>query len=93
MAEPIKLTPEELTELKNIQTAYQEKTFAFGQLYIEKLNYEERGKTLKEAEDKIKQELIDTQKTEQTWVEKITTKYGDGNLSLKDGTFTPTEKS
>jgi len=92
MAEPIKLTQEELDELRTIQTTYQEKTFSFGQLYIDKLNLVERQKDIDIAEDKIKQELIDTQKKEQAWMDKVSTKYGDGNLSLKDGTFTPTQK-
>lgn len=89
MSNPIKLSPEELEELRKIQNTYQEKTFAFGQLYIEKLNLLEKEKEVISLEEKLKQDLIDTQKLEQGWMEKISTKYGEGNLSLKDGTFTP----
>lgn len=92
MSEPIKLTNDELNELKNIQNAYQEKTYAFGQLYIDKLNLAERQKDISNIEEKIKQDLIDIQKQEQSWIEKITTKYGEGNLSIKDGTFIPVNK-
>jgi hypothetical protein len=92
MAEPIKLSQEELEELRAIQTAYQEKTFSFGQLYIDKLNLVEKQKDIDMVEDKIKQELIDTQKKEQAWMDKVSTKYGDGNLSLSTGTFIPKEK-
>ena len=81
-----------LNELKDIQAKYQESTFAFGQLYIEKLNLKEREKEIETIESKIKQELLDAQKGEQAWIDKISTKYGDGNLSLKDGTFTPNAK-
>jgi hypothetical protein len=89
MAEPIKLTQEELDELKSIQTTYQEKTFAFGQLYIDKLNINEKIKQLEEIESKLTKDLVDAQKKEQEWIDKISSKYGEGNLSLKDGTFTP----
>jgi hypothetical protein len=92
MSDTIKLTQDELDELKNIQNSYQDKTFAFGQLYIEKLNLNEKEKEIETMEDKLKQGLIDTQKLEQSWMEKITSKYGEGNLSLKDGTFTPAKK-
>ena len=89
MSDPIKLQESELEELKKIQSAYQDKTFEFGQLYIEKLNQEEREVRLKTAENKIKKELTDIQKLEQDWVDAITTKYGNGNLNIKNGTFTP----
>jgi len=32
------------------------------------------------------------EKEEETWLNSITTKYGEGSLSLKDGTFIPTKK-
>lgn len=89
MAEPIKLTDDELNELKGIQTTYQEKTYEFGQLYIDKLNVNEKIKQLDEIESKLTKDLVDAQKKEQEWIDKISNKYGEGNLSLKDGTFTP----
>jgi hypothetical protein len=92
MSDTIKLTQEELDDLRKIQAIYQEKTFAFGQLYIEKLNLVERQKEIDTAETKLKSDMTAAQKDEQSWVSKITDKYGEGNLSLKDGTFTPTEK-
>lgn len=91
MPEPIKLSQEELEELKSIQSLYQEKTFSFGQLYIDKLNLTEREKEIFALEAKLKQELIDAQKSEQSWIDKISSKYGEGSLSLVTGTFTPTK--
>jgi hypothetical protein len=92
MPEIIKLTQEELDDLRKIQISYQDSTFAFGQLYIEKLNLAEKEKDIQATEDKIKQAVTDNQKKEQSWMEAITNKYGEGNLSLKDGTFTPIQK-
>jgi hypothetical protein len=92
MTEPIKLTPQELDDLKTIQSTYQEKTYSFGQLYIEKLNLAERQKEIEKIESQLKQDLVDNQKKEQAWMDSISVKYGEGNLSLKDGTFTPVTK-
>jgi hypothetical protein len=92
MADTIKLTVDELGELRSIQTSYQEKTYSFGQLYIDKLNIDEKQKEVDSAEVKLKQELLDVQQREQQWMTKISEKYGEGNLSLKDGTFTKTVK-
>jgi hypothetical protein len=87
MSDPIKLTQDELEDLKRIQTLYQEKTFAFGQLYIEKLNLIEKQKSIDSIEIKLKQELVDTQKLEESWMEKITSKYGEGELNISSGTL------
>ncbi len=87
-----KLSESELSELKKIQLNYQDKTFEFGQLYLEKLNLSEHLKDLEVRENKLKDDLLSIQKSESIWIEKITTTYGEGNLSLKDGTFTSTKK-
>ena len=92
MAIPIKLSEEELNELKLIQSTYQEKIYAFGQLYIDKLNLVEQQKEMEKVESQLKQDLNDNQKKEQNWMNDISTKYGEGSLSLKDGTFTPNKK-
>jgi len=93
MSEPIKLKQEELDSLKKIQSKYQEKIFLFGQFYLERVALDEKIKQLAEAENKAREEYVAVQKEEQEWVNKIAETYGDGNLSLADGTFTPTPKS
>ena len=92
MAIPIKLSEEELNELKLIQSTYQEKIYAFGQLYIDKLNLVEQQKEMEKVESQLKQDLNDNQKKEQNWMNDMSTKSGEGSLSLKDGTFTPNKK-
>jgi hypothetical protein len=89
MADPIKLTQEELNQLQDIQKKYQDKVFQFGQFYLERLKLDEQIKNLADAETKVKDEFVAIQQSEQTWMNNIASKYGDGNLSLKDGTFTP----
>ena len=89
MADPIKLQDEELQQLQAIQQQYQEKVFQFGQLYLERINLDSQIKVLADSETKAKEAFAGVQKLEQDWMNQIAAKYGDGNLSLKDGTFTP----
>jgi len=92
MSEPIKLKQEELDGLKQIQSKYQEKIYLFGQFYLERVALDEKIKQLADAEAKAREEYADIQKDEQNWVNKIAESYGDGNLSLADGTFIPAKK-
>jgi hypothetical protein len=92
MSKPtVKLTQSELDALRQIQDKYQEKLFLFGQLYVERIALEEKYKQLELTEIKTREEYVDLQKEEQNWLNTVSDKYGDGNLSLKDGTFTPTQ--
>lgn len=89
MANTIKLQDSELQALQTIQTRYQEKVFQFGQFYLERIALDEKIKTLSDAEAKAKEEFVEIQQAEQNWMNEIASKYGDGSLSIKDGTFTP----
>jgi len=92
MSDAIKFTQDELDSLAKIQTRYQENTFRFGQLYLDKLSLDEKFKQLTESETSLKNNFLEIQKEEETWLSSITAKYGEGSLSLKDGTFIPTKK-
>lgn len=93
MADPIKLKQEELDSLRKIQSRYQEKIYLFGQFYLERVALDDKIKQLSDAEAKAREEYLAVQKEEQDWVNKIAETYGDGNLSLADGTFIPNTKS
>lgn len=89
----IRFTEEELLELKNIQTQYQQIIMQFGELNINRLEIETAINNLKTAEDKLKQSYSDLQKKEQSTIDKIILKYGEGSLNLKEGTFVPASKT
>ena len=74
--------------IETYQNKYQEKVLQFGQFYLERMSLDERIKQLADVESKTKEEFLEIQKEEQQWMEQIANKYGDGNLSIKDGTFT-----
>jgi hypothetical protein len=92
MSDAIKFTQDELDSLAKIQSKYQETTFRLGQLYLDKLSLDEKFKQLTESETSLKNAFMENQKEEETWLNGITTKYGEGSLSLKDGTFIPAKK-
>jgi len=84
-----KFSPEELGSIKSLQEKYQEILVNFGKLSLERIALEEAIKNLHTAEAQLKAEFESLQKSEKSLTDSIADKYGDGVLSLKDGTFTP----
>ena len=89
MPEPVKFTQEELEEVKKLQEGYQNTIFSLGKLYLHRLNMEAVFKNLAEEEAKLQEDFTSFQKKEDEWSEKITKKYGEGNLNLEKGEFIP----
>ncbi len=92
MSDPIKFTQEELDSLKKIQSRFQETVMSFGQLYMDKMTLDEKIKELSQVESKLRSDYTQIQKDEDEWLNSITTKYGEGALNLKDGTFIPNKQ-
>ena len=84
MSKELKFTDEELTQVKNIQTSYQNIQNQFGQLKLTKIR-------LDEQESDLKLNLRDIQSEEKKFLDGITEKYGQGSLNPETGVFTPTE--
>lgn len=89
MADPIKFTDDEVSEIRFLQNKFQEKLIKFGQIHLETIELESRLDMLKNEQNRLKNEYIGLQTTEQELMNKLTAKYGDGSVNLKDGTFTP----
>lgn len=92
MSQPIKFTQQELDSLKSIQLSFQENIMSFGQLYLDKMALDEKIKELSQFESNLRAKYEKIQKDEDEWLNAITTKYGEGSLNLKDGTFIPNPK-
>ena len=92
MSEVIKFTEEELAEFKNLQSKFEEKFFQFGQLYLQKMALDSDIKNLLDEEKVLQNDYYSLQQKEKELFEKISTKYGEGSLNIKDGTFTKAEK-
>lgn len=91
MNAPQKFSEEDIDSIKSLQSKYQEKLIFFGQLTLERLSIEQSIKNLNDVENKAKTEYLELQKEEESLIESLSSKYGDGTLNLKDGTFTPSQ--
>jgi len=89
----IKFTEEELNNLKDIANKTQNCVFKFGQVYIEREKIQISINELKKYEDTLKKEYAQVQKEEESFLEKITQKYGEGNIDINTGEFIPNIKN
>lgn len=91
MSDTIKFTDHEVTEVRFLQNKFQEKLIKFGQIQLEMIELEDRISQLKDEQIRMKNEYISMQRSEQELMDKLTAKYGEGSLNLKEGTFTPSK--
>ena len=63
MAEVIKFTDDELSEIKFIQNKFQDKLIKFGQIHLETIELDERLLLLKNEQARLKTEYISLQKS------------------------------
>ena len=88
--EKIKISDENLAEIKMLQSKFQEIIFKLGNLQVEKMELDRMVTEFVDKEKKLKDEWVSIQKLEQGLLDKIIKVYGEGNLDLSTGTFTPT---
>ena len=84
-----KFTDEELQELRDLQTNYQQKVFDFGNLRVEKMLLIKRQADLEDREVEAEEGWSGVQEQEKELVQKLTDKYGPGQLDPTSGVFTP----
>jgi hypothetical protein len=90
--EPIRFNNEELKSIVSLREKYNRIITNFGQLYIERVKINDYIVQLNETEKKLQSEYTSCQKEEENLLAAITNKYGEGSLSLADGTFVPSKK-
>lgn len=91
MSDTIKFTDDEVNEIRFLQNKFQDKLIKFGQIQLETIELEDRLLALKNEQNRLKTEYLSLQRTEQELMDKLTNKYGEGSLNLKEGTFTPSK--
>lgn len=89
----VKFTQEEMTEISALQRRYQEKVFQLGQIKLDEISLEDAVSELEKKKNEVLDQWKQLQVNEQELLKKLADKYGDGSLSLKDGTFTPAQQS
>jgi regulator of replication initiation timing len=85
-----KISEAEFAEIKMLQGKFQEMILKFGNLQIEKMELDRMVGEFVENEKTLKSEWTNIQKLEETLMDKIVQKYGNGNLNMVDGSFSPT---
>lgn len=89
MSDPIKIADNELSEIKLLQEKFQEKTFAMGVLYLEKMQVDEIIKNLTKKEQSLQEEWNNLKNMENDLIDKMVKRYGEGSLDMSRGTFVP----
>mgnify|MGYP005654592513 FL=1 len=86
----VKFTDDEMKSLQNLQTGYQEKTTALGQLSVQRILLNQQIESLEQSMETVEKEYKTLQQTERDLVKKLNDKYGPGQLDPATGVFTPT---
>lgn len=89
MANPIKIEQEELQEFYKLKDEVQKNTFELGILYLEKMELDAMYKAMSEKETDFRNKIGEFKQKESELMNKILQKYGEGNLDIKNGIFTP----
>lgn len=89
MSETIKISDDNLAEIKMLQSKFQESIFKLGNLQVEKMQLDQAVTNFVDKEKQLKEEWASLQKLEQGVLDKIVKVYGEGSMNLSDGTFTP----
>ena len=92
MAEPIKMTDAELTEVRKLQEQFQQKLAQFGLLYVRKMEVDTAVKSVVETESTLRSEWDGLKKMESDLIDKFLKAYGEGALDMAKGVFVPQGK-
>ena len=91
MSEEIKFTEDELKSINDIRQTYVTIQNSFGRAGISRIRLNQDIENLNRYEDDLGNRFIETQKKEKDLLDSITKKYGDGQLDIQSGKFTPTQ--
>jgi predicted nuclease with TOPRIM domain len=78
------------SEIKLLQSKFQEHTIKLGNLQVEKMEADEFHARLEEREKQLREEWLSLRKLDRSLLDKIIQKYGEGGINMADGTFVPT---
>ena len=89
MPEEVKFTEEEMKQINVLQQGYVNLQNALGQLGVNRIRLNQQFDDLDTAEENVRTQFVENQTKERDFVDGINKKYGDGNLDLTSGVFTP----
>ena len=85
----IKFTDDEMKIVSELQGKYVNVQNVLGQMGVSRIRLEQQFDGLEKAEEEARGKFAEVQNEERTFVQSINKKYGDGNLDLSSGVFTP----
>ena len=85
----VKFSEDEMKQLTELQQTYATVQNTFGQLAVSRIRLNQEVDNLDEGEDRLRNDFTTTQQKERDFVDTISKKYGDGNLDINTGVFTP----
>ena len=89
MADAAKFTEDEMKQINTLQQGYVNLQNALGQLSVNRIRLNQQFDDLDTAEENVRVQFVENQTKERDFVDSINKKYGDGNLDLSTGVFTP----
>ena len=89
MSENKKIEKVDIESIKELRQKSSELIVKFGEVELEFIYVENRKKELNVYKDSLMKELSELQESEKTLTTDMETKYGQGNLNLETGEFTP----
>ncbi|MDC3008972.1 hypothetical protein OA002_02370 [bacterium] len=83
----VNLNEQEITDIKEIQSVYQNMQINLGQIGMLKLDLLEKLENLNKEEQNLSKKYQETKNKESSLLQKINKTYGDGKVDLKKGVF------
>jgi hypothetical protein len=85
-----KLDKEHLDEIQTMRDAFAQNSQLLGNLYIEEFSLQQQLRQLDAQREEQMKRFVDLRKQEEDLLEKMRNRYGDGQINIAQGTFTPT---
>ena len=86
-----KLDKEHFDEIMQLRDAFAKNSQILGNIYLEEYSLKRRFDMLDSERTNYIQQFSELQKQEQDLLEKMRERYGDGEINIAQGTFTPNE--
>ncbi len=84
-----KLDKEHLDEIQALRDDFAKNSQTLGNLYIEEFSLQQQLRQLDAQRDEQMKQFVDLRKREEELLEKMRNRYGDGQINIAQGTFTP----
>lgn len=82
-----KITDDEKNELVELNAEYQNLLLSMGELNVEELSLKTQLKSVKQTKKKYKESLIQFKNKEKIFSDRLTKKYGAGDLDISSGIY------